>query len=374
MNIINNNISDHFSQLISVFNKQVKKENSYQRKRVFSSQNYEYFYNLLCTEVWFSVYEALTVDEKYNAFCAIICTHFNLAFPFKQFQSNKSRKPEWITNTVICAKETLNLLFELYIQNQIPKQTYNEYKVYYSDLVNQEKRKYYDNQISASDNKSKTIWNIIHKEKGIKKSKAEEFNSIKINNKVISSPSEASAAFNDFFVTAASNLIGTTTINVNLNHMCNIQSSMYITEVNEAEILEIIASLKQKNSSGDDGISNKMIKRMAPFILKPLTYIINASLLSGIFPSRLKTAVVKPLFKKGDSLLLENYRPISLLSSFSKVFEIAMCRRLISFLHSNDTIAPNQHGYQKGKSTTTAAFDFLREILEALCSPYDSTQ
>ena len=76
-----------------------------------------------------------------------------------------------------------------------------------------------------------------------------------------------------------------------------------------------------KNTYGYDEISNRMIKLSSPFIISPLTYICNAALISGVFPDRLKYAIVKPIHKKGSKQDISNYRPISLLITFSKVFE-----------------------------------------------------
>ena len=84
---------------------------------------------------------------------------------------------------------------------------------------------------------------------------------------------------------------------------------------------KIIKSLISKNSCGYDGISNKIIKLSAPFIISPLAYICNAVLNTGIFPDRLKYAIIKLIFKKGNRQNISNYRPISLLTSFSKIIE-----------------------------------------------------
>jgi Notch-like protein len=87
------------------------------------------------------------------------------------------------------------------------------------------------------------------------------------------------------------------------------------------EIENIIQSLKSKNSCGYDEILVKIPKVSSPFITAPLNYICNRSILSGSFPTRLKYSVVKPLFKIGDKKDIKNYTPISLLTSFSKIFE-----------------------------------------------------
>ena len=95
------------------------------------------------------------------------------------------------------------------------------------------------------------------------------------------------------------------------------------------EINKIIYSLKCKDSYGYDEISTRILKISAPYILSPLTYIFNKILSTRIFPERLKISEVKPLFKKGSTTEFSNYRPISLLTSFSKVIK----KIIYSFIH-----------------------------------------
>jgi hypothetical protein len=87
------------------------------------------------------------------------------------------------------------------------------------------------------------------------------------------------------------------------------------------EMERIIRSLRLKHSQGYDEISIKILKVSAPFITSSLNYICNKSITSGIFHTCLKYSTVKPLYKKGDKENMINYKPISLLTSFSKVFE-----------------------------------------------------
>jgi hypothetical protein len=98
--------------------------------------------------------------------------------------------------------------------------------------------------------------------------------------------------------------------------------------VTTKEIEKIIKSLKSKNTSGYDEISTIVLKSCCPFISSPLTYICNTSLSTGVFPDRLKYAIIKSLYKGGSKQDVNNYRPISVLTSFSKIFEKVMYSRI----------------------------------------------
>ena len=82
-----------------------------------------------------------------------------------------------------------------------------------------------------------------------------------------------------------------------------------------------IDKLENKNSSGHNGISNKLLKLLKMELSKSLTLIINQMITTGIFPDSFKISKITPIFKKGDVSLLSNYRPISLLPTISKNFE-----------------------------------------------------
>ena len=74
----------------------------------------------------------------------------------------------------------------------------------------------------------------------------------------------------------------------------------------------------------------------------------------GIFPDKLKTTVIKPLFKRGSKLDVSNYRPIALLSPFSKVSEKVYLKRVLSYLSKNTVLTEDQFGYRKGSSCVDA--------------------
>ena len=101
----------------------------------------------------------------------------------------------------------------------------------------------------------------------------------------------------------------------------NVAHSFSFQTVSTETVENTINALASKSSTGCDNLSTKLLKTITQIILVPLTISINQSLYTGIFPDKLKIAKVIPLYKKDDSHILDNYRPISLLPSISKVFE-----------------------------------------------------
>ena len=101
--------------------------------------------------------------------------------------------------------------------------------------------------------------------------------------------------------------------------------------VHEETIIKHMNELKNKNSTGKDGISSKLLKAIKTSLIKPLTLIFTQMLITGIFPERLKIAKVLPLYKKDDKELLNNYRPISLLPVILKIFERIIYNQLYSY-------------------------------------------
>jgi F0F1-type ATP synthase alpha subunit len=100
--------------------------------------------------------------------------------------------------------------------------------------------------------------------------------------------------------------------------------------------------------------------------MSPLTYICNKSSCAGIFPTRLKYSQINPIFKKGCKTDLSNYRPISLLTSFSKALKKIIYKRLNHHIEVNNILAKEQYGFRNNSSTEIASYNLINNILEAL--------
>jgi hypothetical protein len=128
-------------------------------------------------------------------------------------------------------------------------------------------------------------------------------------------------------------------------------------------VKKVIGKLANKNSCDVNGVSTKMIKSVGNEISLPLSHIFNLSL---VFPSQLKNCRVIPIFKAGDHTECDNYRPISLLSSISKVLEKIVAEKLIEHLLSNDLIYMHQYGFLPNLSAEQNLIQIVNYISDAL--------
>ena len=142
-----------------------------------------------------------------------------------------------------------------------------------------------------------------------------------------------------------------------VNHTCRFKFS----PVSEVEIINIIDNFRN-TGPGYDGLPMFLFKDNLEFLSGVITRICNKSLSSGVFPSQLTVARVTCIFKSGDSENPANYRPISLLSSFSKILEKIIEKQLNQYLYENNILTQNQCGFRRGRSTEHAIHTMVKSI------------
>ena len=128
--------------------------------------------------------------------------------------------------------------------------------------------------------------------------------------------------------------------------------SFFVSPTDGNEVKNIISQLQNGKSVEPYSIPTNLLKMLSFVIVSPLVILINGFFSTGIFPDKLKIAKVVALHKKGSTDNLSNYRPISLLSVCSKIFEKRMHRRLYNFLEINEILHPLQFGFCKKKHST----------------------
>ena len=141
--------------------------------------------------------------------------------------------------------------------------------------------------------------------------------------------------------------------------------SLLFYATTEIEIANIIDEMVAKQSSGWDGISNKLIKNIESCLVTPLNILFNQSMTEGIFPNIMKMVLVTPLYKSGQKSICTNYRPISLLITLSKILEKIIYKHIYNFLMKTDQIYQSQYRFRK-KLVNTPFKNFWLLSLRAL--------
>ena len=232
------------------------------------------------------------------------------------------------------------------------------------------KRKFYNDQIEKFSNNAKKQWSIIN---GIinRKKSATKINKFKFNGINISDKKCISNTFNEYFCNIASKLkdqIQVTPINnhqnfSSLSRIKYVNNSIFLEPCTQPEIFDLIKSLKNSSTSDYNVI---VLKHVNAELSGLLTQILNASLDQGLFPDSLKLAKVIPIFKNGKKNDVSNYRPISLLSVFSKLYEKVMHSRILKFFNLNGCIYQRQYGFRPNHSCEHALLDAQSTIHNTL--------
>ena len=146
----------------------------------------------------------------------------------------------------------------------------------------------------------------------------------------------------------------------------NINESIVLNPTDVTEVQEIGRSLKSGNSMGYDNICALILKNSIDVISSPLVEIINLSLSQSVFSDKLKITKLIPVFKAGESKYFTNYRPISLLSNFSNIFERVMHNRVLEFGNRMEILYSHQFGFRKGFSTALSLIHLVNSVASAV--------
>ena len=305
------------------------------------------------------------------------CTMHNAQFPLKRKQDkgkiNKSKSP-WMTRCILKSVRNKNKLYKSFLNNPNDRnrQKYTKYKNKLNHIIKLAKKIYYEEQLIKHKQNPKMMWKTLNEllnkpTKNTKLSKTfVESNSLKL----IEDPHKIANKFNDYFINIGPNLAKKINSDDNDTFVKYLNgsypSSFLIDAVTQNELENEIANMKPNKSSGCDDINTKIIKKIAKEISKPLAHIFNLSFLSGIIPDNLKVALVTPIFKSNDETKFENYRPISVLTCFSKLLEKLMAKRLTMFIGKHKILSKHQYGFRQNRSTEHAIINFVDKITTAI--------
>nr|CAH7735754.1 unnamed protein product [Callosobruchus chinensis] len=146
--------------------------------------------------------------------------------------------------------------------------------------------------------------------------------------------------------------------------LCDVEDKFVFTSVSVDDVERVLWSIKS-NAVGTDKIDLKMLQLVFPNLGYIITYIINFCLTHNTFPEIWKSSKVIPIPKKNNPSNLSEFRPVSILPTFSKIVEKIISNQLKVFITANKILPVTQSGFRSGHSTTTALATVTDDLFRA---------
>ena len=362
--IIVSDVSDHFPVFyISSFrtNSLCHTKSS---NRNLSKNNISKFIQIISNTNWNSVLNNDDPEASYNEFLRIFLYHYEHCFPVRKRSKNSPRK-DWCTQAIANSCKTKCKLYKKFVKNPTDenKRNYILFRNKLNSVIKVAKRKYYFNLFR--DSNIKDTWTCINSIMNKSSGKVIPRN-LNIDGHKVSNLDDICESLNNYFTDIGPNLASKITGNINdpLIYLSDPNcSSFFMSPTDVNEVSKCIFNLNV-SSPGFDGIHPKVVKSVALSISEPLSHIINLSFLKGIVPSKLKIARVVPVFKSGPHDVISNYRPISVLPCFSKIFEKLSFNRIYAFLVKHSILFKHQFGFLPSKNTSHAIISLVDYVLD----------
>ena len=374
--IIISHMSDHFPIFHSIKSITPVLPPIFIETRNFSKPNLTKFNDTLLRFDWTNVIMSNDTQISYSNFSDSFFTLYNLHFPLKKIKFNKKyHKLEiWMSSGLLTSRREKMRLSKLCFTNPTPLNvsTYKNYRNLYNTLIRAAKKLSYDKLFQKYQSNLARTWQLINEliNKKPKKNKS-SFSHILVNNIKIEDPFTIANLFNEFFTSIALTIADDIVPTDKPPDMFppspdDIIFNTSKEPVTHSEVYETIKMLKKKKTSDMYGVSVFFISKFALTLSRPLRHIFSLSLSQGVVPQQLKIAKVIPIFKTGSKDSMDNYRPISLLPTFSKILEKIMYNRLSTYLENNNLLSPQQFGFRKAHSTVHPLSLFINQISDAL--------
>ena len=370
--IITEDSSDHFPCVLSLamLNNEKRREPLYVEYRQINDTVYSNITENLNQNSW-SFLEKKNSEDSFNIFHETLVSIYDHCAPVKMLKVSRKKviRDPWITKGIRLSSIALSKMYRKSIKTKKipPVGDYQAKRCLLNRLKRIAKQSFFRERFTKFHGNSRKVWNLINMMLGKKNDKSSFVEHIKIGDTDIDNPKRISEIFADHFSKIGSELSKHIVYNNSLPDLDPPpnKNSIFMKPVTEQDVLNVIDSLKSKRSSGLDNLSNEFLKEVKFGIAKPLMVCINKSICEGVFPSKLKCAIVTPLHKGKERYLVNNYRPISLLLTLSKIFEKNIHAEITNFLEYNDIFFDAQFGFRSGHSTTHAAQFLTAEILKA---------
>ena len=374
--ILTEDISDHLPSYVILKN---ILENKIEPKKVESRRmkphNISALKRYLSTVNWES-YKTDNINEMFDKVHTVITESVDTYLPktVKIVSPKQQVRKPWITTGILKSVVHSKKLYRKTLRKDsktIDHEKYINYQKSLKRIKRIAKIHYFQSQCNAYRNNTSKLWKIINTISGRSNDKSCLIEKIKINNIMNFNPLLIANNLGKYFSEVGSTFAEkipppNKEIKEYLKMIPVNEKSLFMRPTSEKEIVKLIGALPNKSSSGFDEISNIILKEIKTEVAPILVYVFNESIVKGIFPESMKLAHIVPLYKGKEKYLSENYRPISLLITISKLLEKIVYKQTYSFLSNTNQIYSKQFGFRKRHSCDNAVSELIGTIVKNL--------
>ena len=296
--------------------------------------------------------------------------------PLKTYciNSKKARREPWVSAGIQISIRKSKKLYHTILHKDATDANRAKYKAYATllqHLKRQSKCMYYGKKCMSFRHNTKKLWSIINDISAKQNDKSSLIDCLRISNVLEYDANKIANKFSEYFASVGKSYSDKVANPVHdWKYYCDKiernTRTLYMKPCTEFELQKLIRNLPSKTSSGHDNISNVLLKSIGDYLVMPLTRIFNDSIQLGIFPKIMKLADIVPLYKSKEKYLETNYRPISLLTTTSKLREKIVYVRVYEFLNSSGQFYESQYGFRSSHSCNNAVGEVVSRIVKNL--------
>ena len=250
------------------------------------------------------------------------------------------------------------------------KKSYKDFRNIYNRTKRAMMKKYYSDKSSEYRTNTKKLWELMNSVIGKNKNKGCSISHLTVEGVKIFNNKMIVEEFAKFYSNLGESLASKITPGFKpaehyLSLIPRIVNSLVFSGTNATEIEKIIDRLPNKGSSGHDGVSNILLKKLGKSLSYPLGIIFNQSIATGCFPDMMKVAEIIPLYKGKEEDQVINYRPVSLLMTISKILEKIIYNRVFKSLTKHNILYDSQYGFRSKHSCEDAILELVSKVLQS---------
>ena len=372
--IILSHISDHFPTFYVDQTHVAKQKPQPYKTRLINEATQNSLKDLLQTANFESVLSESEPQKAFDNFFSLYNSSAELAFPEITIHPKKSKfaHSPWMTPGLLISSKSRHKLLRTKQTNPSRQNISNfrQFNKIFTACRRKAQALYYSEKFTQCKSDLKETWRLVREvscSKARQRDKIPDF--FRYKNNILREPQEIADNFNKYFTEIGPDLANKIPASEKtFSEFLGAKSDLdfKFCELSDTRLLNFIKRMKPKTSFGEDLISNKVLQFVAPYILQPLKHLINMSLKTGYFPDKFKVAKIIPIFKDTDKHEFNNYRPISLLSSLSRLFESIVCFQLTGFADACDIFSKHQFGFRAKHNVQHPILHFSDNIFQAL--------